>query len=71
MKIVQVVNSLDIGGLERLTIDMARTQREQGHEAIVYCLSHGGSMAQQAIEAGIPVVVFGKQTGLSPRTLID
>jgi glycosyltransferase involved in cell wall biosynthesis len=70
MRIVQIVNSLDIGGLERLAIDLAATQKQQGHSTTIYCLSHSGTMAPQAIEAGIPIKVFEKKTGVSPYTLL-
>jgi len=69
MKIVQLVQTLDIGGLERLAIDLALRQKIDGDEPSLYCTLHSGLLARQAEAAGIPVHVFGKTDGFSPRLI--
>ena len=69
MRIVQLVPSLEIGGLERLTVDLALCQKAEGHDPFIYCTSHAGPLAAQAEAAGVPVRTFGKQVGFSPRLI--
>ncbi|MGA2909817.1 MAG: glycosyltransferase [Terracidiphilus sp.] len=63
MRIVQLVNNLDMGGLERLAIDFARCQLADGHQASIYCLTHPGKLAPEAEANGICVRSFGKGAG--------
>lgn len=69
MKIVQFVNSLDMGGIERLAVELGFHQKAAGHEPIIYCLTHGGDFAEEAEAAGIKVVAFQKGRGPSPKTV--
>jgi len=66
MKIVHMVETLDVGGLERFTVNLASEQRQAGHDVSVYCLIHGGPFERHAAAAGIPVRIFHKAPGLSP-----
>jgi glycosyltransferase involved in cell wall biosynthesis len=67
MKIVQLLPSLDIGGVERLAVDLACRQKCEGHQPVMFCTSHPGQFAPEAEAAGIPVRAFGKQSGPSLR----
>jgi glycosyltransferase involved in cell wall biosynthesis len=69
MKIVQFVNNLDIGGLERLAVELALRQKLAGHEAVIYCLTHRGYFADEAEASGVRVVAFEKPRGPSPATV--
>lgn len=69
LSIAHLVLSLDVGGLERLTIDLAGQQRAAGHDARIFCVWRKGALANQARNRGIPVEAFGKGQGFSP-TLI-
>ena len=69
MKIVQLLPSLDLGGMERLAVDLARQQIAEGHEASIYCTSHAGEFAPEAEAAGVPVHSFGKRRGFSLRLI--
>jgi glycosyltransferase involved in cell wall biosynthesis len=71
MKIVQLLPSLDIGGMERLAVDLALRQKQEGHEPSIYCTSHAGQLATEVQAAGIPIREFGKKTGFSPRLVRD
>jgi glycosyltransferase involved in cell wall biosynthesis len=63
MRIVQLVNNLDMGGLERLAVDLAYCQLADGHVPIIYCLTHPGRIAAEAAERGVPVRSFEKPAG--------
>ena len=70
MRIVQLVENLELGGLERLAVDLAIAQQQAGHQAIVYCLHGSGPLAQSLEAAGIPVVAFSKAPGFSLGTVL-
>jgi glycosyltransferase involved in cell wall biosynthesis len=70
MTIVQVVRSLECGGLERLAVDLAIAQKTRGHRVVVYAVyKHEPALLHDAERAGIRVVQFNKETGFSIRTL--
>lgn len=71
MRIVQLLPSLDIGGMERLAIDLARRQKDEGGEPSIFCTSHPGELAPEAEAAGIPVRAFGKKSGFSIRLITE
>ncbi|MGD0735515.1 MAG: glycosyltransferase [Terracidiphilus sp.] len=69
MKIAQFVNNLDMGGLERLAVDLAQCQVADGHEAFIYCLTHPGRLAKEAAEMDISVRSFTKGSGPRPGVM--
>jgi glycosyltransferase involved in cell wall biosynthesis len=70
MRIVQLVEDLELGGLERLAVDLALAQKQAGHQLLVYCLFHAGPLAASLEAAGIPVVPFQKAAGFSTSTVL-
>ena len=70
LRIVQLVEDLELGGLERLAVDLAVAQKQAGHEVLVYCLYHAGPLAAGLEAAGIPVVPFHKGRGFSISTML-
>jgi glycosyltransferase involved in cell wall biosynthesis len=71
MRIVQFVTNLDIGGLERLAIDLAECQLADGHQPLIYCLTHPGRLAEEAAGKNIPVRAFKKGAGPQVGTVWD
>jgi glycosyltransferase involved in cell wall biosynthesis len=67
MRIAQIVETLEKGGLERMAVDLATEQRAAGHQPLLYCIFGEGPLAGQARAAGIPVTSFNKQPGISIR----
>jgi glycosyltransferase involved in cell wall biosynthesis len=63
MRIVQFVTNLDMGGLERLAVDLASCQLAEGHTPLIYSLTHPGRFAAEAEGMGIQVRSFGKSAG--------
>jgi hypothetical protein len=60
VRIVQLVESLEVGGLERMAVDLALEQRSAGHELSVYCLFGAGELQKELDDAGIPVIELHK-----------
>jgi len=71
MRIVQLVQNLDIGGLERLAVDLAQCQLADGHVPLIYCLTHAGRLAEEASASKIAVHAFGKGPGPHIGTVGD
>jgi len=69
LHIVQIVEKLEVGGLERLAVDLAVAQKAAGHSPSMYCIFSRGPLAVEAETAGVPVSNFAKQPGFSPRTI--
>jgi len=70
MRIVQLVETLETGGLERIAADLARMQKMAGDSPMLYCMFTGGPLAEEARSAGIPVVELHKRPGFSPKMLL-
>ena len=70
MRIVQIVEDLELGGLERLAVDLALAQHHSGHQVLVYCLFGAGPLAASLQATGVPVVPFGKSPGFSMSTVL-
>ena len=70
MRIVQLVEDLELGGLERLAVDLALAQHGAGHQVWVYCVFGAGPLAGSLEAAGIPVVPFHKSPGFSISTVL-
>jgi glycosyltransferase involved in cell wall biosynthesis len=47
LKALQIVFSLDVGGLERFVINLAHAFRSYESEPIIFCLSHEGDLIRQ------------------------
>ena len=69
MNIVHVVESLDVGGLERVVLALVAWQIQQGHRSRIVCLFHEGALAAQARASGIEVVAVGKRLGFDGHAL--
>lgn len=69
MRILHVVESLDIGGLEHVVVALAAAQRKRGHEVRVVCLWRRGALADRAEAAGVPVQCCEKRSGIDVQAL--
>lgn len=69
MKIVHVVESLAVGGLERVVLSLASWQRRRGDASRIVCLFHEGALAVEARAQGIDVLAMNKTPGLDLRAL--
>jgi glycosyltransferase involved in cell wall biosynthesis len=69
MRIVQLVETLETGGLERIAVNLAMAQKKAGDSPKLYCIYTGGPLADEARAAGIPVTEFHKEPGFSLKIL--
>ena len=65
MRIVELVNNLEIGGAERMVVDLALGLQARGHVLSVICLRGAGPLARLLREAGIEVCTLDKGEGFS------
>jgi len=70
VRIVQIVESLNIGGLETMALSLAIAQQKAGHTSTIYTVFSGGDLEPRAREAGVAVVPFNKPSGFNPRAII-
>jgi len=66
MNILHVINSLQCGGLEKVTIDLSMGLRERGHHVIVCCLEGLGDLYKDDL-GGVEVISLNKKPGLDLR----
>jgi glycosyltransferase involved in cell wall biosynthesis len=69
LKVMHVVLSLDVGGLERIVLDLVRRGQELGQEVCVTCVASRGCLAPQVEALGTPVYCLDKGPGLRVRTV--
>ena len=60
MRIVQLVETLEVGGLERVAVDLALALHAAGHWVGVYCFFGAGPLRAELDAKGIPVTEFHK-----------
>lgn len=63
MNIVQLVNTLEVGGTERLVVHLASALKDRGHRLTVVCLRASGDLEKPLASAGIEVVALEKAEG--------
>lgn len=67
LRVMHVVLSLDLGGLERLVIDLVREGRTFGQLASVVCLERPGLLAAELEALRVPAFCVEKPPGLRPE----
>lgn len=63
MKILCLVDTLGVGGAERVLVHLALGFQKRGHAVAVACLYKDGPMAEPLLAAGIPVTSLHKPEG--------
>ena len=61
---MQAVLRLDVGGMERVVLDLCRTAVEQGSKVTLLCLDKPGELSRQALDTGAKVISLGKSEGV-------
>jgi glycosyltransferase involved in cell wall biosynthesis len=64
LNILHVVETLEVGGLERAVLSLAQEQLGRGHTVAVACLFRAGALASHARSMSIDVIECGKRPGL-------
>src|SRR5271166_5377017 len=68
LHVAHAVLSLDIGGLERIVVNLVREGRRLGQQVSVICLERSGTLACQAETLGARVLCIDKKPGLQLKT---
>ncbi len=63
MKILYLIDTLGVGGAERVLVHLALGFQKRGHDVAVACLYKDGPMAAPLVAAAIPVVSLHKPEG--------
>ena len=61
--IVYGVLSLDVGGLERIVVSLAKYVAERGEPVTVVCVERPGALANELESVGVKVVSLNKPPG--------
>lgn len=70
IKIIHIIPALNIGGAEKILIDILRNINKNRFEFLVICLKEAGVLASQLQSVGIPIVSVDKKSKLGIDSLI-
>jgi len=65
LRIIHITHSLEIGGLERVVLDLARGFRSKGHAVSLCCLDRKGELGEMAESEGFEIFSLGKKAGVN------
>ena len=63
LRIVQIVETLAVGGLETMALNLAIAHQKAGHLSAIFTLFEPGVLEKEANAAGVPVVALRKKKG--------
>ncbi len=69
MRILHVVETLHVGGLERVVIDLVKEQAKRGHQCLVICLFEKGRLADELSKTAIKLDVCKKTNGIDLKAI--
>src|SRR5882724_3094773 len=69
LRVVHVALSLEVGGLERVIVELTREWRRLGQDVSVICLERRGALAKNVESAGGRVFSLSKAPGLKPAMI--
>lgn len=69
LKVIHVVLSLDVGGLERVVLSLVRQGQARGQRVAVICLERHGTLAAEAESLNARVLCVEKRPGIRPGTM--
>src|SRR5882724_9838812 len=70
LHVVRGVLALDVGGLERIVLDMIRAGCREGHRVSVVCVERPGALAAEAKRLGADVISLDKPPGRVRPTVL-
>jgi glycosyltransferase involved in cell wall biosynthesis len=71
MNIVEIVNTLEFGGTERMVVNLATSLHGLGHQLSVVCLRSAGVLRAPLERAGVAIVPLNKPEGPNLRVVRD
>ncbi|HZJ56515.1 MAG TPA: glycosyltransferase [Myxococcaceae bacterium] len=69
VKVAHVIHGLEVGGLERLVVDLASRSRAFGVEPSLVAFGEDGPVRAWAEAAGVPVTPLGPLRGMRPEAI--
>lgn len=69
LRVAHVVLSMDLGGLERVVIDLVREGRALGQQVEVVCVEHPGTLAPEVEALRAPLTALHKPPGFRPAAV--
>ena len=69
INVLQVVESLSIGGMERVAVDLALRKGQEGFCCALAALVEGGALEAEVNSAGVPLAIIHKQGSLDWRAI--
>lgn len=67
--VIHVVENLNMGGAERVVIDLVQAQQARGMDCTVVCLFEAGVLAPELAASNTEVIALGKRPGLDREVL--
>lgn len=64
LRILHITHSLNIGGLERVVVDLAKGFKKNGHFVSICCLDGKEPLGEEAEKAGVKVFSLNKKSGI-------
>lgn len=68
--VVQVIKSLDVGGVEQLLLTLANNLDEEEFDLIVVTLRNNGKIGSEIEQSGTTVIDMGRPGGITPRNAV-
>ncbi len=65
MRIAHVLDSLEVGGAERLVVELSRLQKRAGHEVAIHTFAKG-PLEQDLLDADVPIVLHPRAPRIRP-----
>ncbi len=65
LRILHITHSLNIGGLERVVLDLAKGFKKRGHIVGICCLDGKEPLGKEAEDEGIKVISLNKKPGIT------
>ena len=71
MKILQVIDKLDVGGAERVAIDISvLLSKDKGNDVTFLCLLEPSVLDEELLNEGIPIIYLHRKNKYNPFTLL-
>ena len=68
-RIMMLVLNLNVGGQERMLLELSRTLDPERFRPLICCLEERGTLAEAAEDSGIEVLALDKSPGISLATV--
>ncbi len=67
--VLHVIHSLDVGGAEKLVVDLAEETNNQQFNVMICCLDKIGKLGEDLLSKGVTVVSLGRRPGIDVKLI--